>query len=802
MLGAPAAAQGPGAPLSTGEVKIELESFGVGNVARCGDWCGIRLRIQDTGSRSRELIVRVNGLDFDGDTPLYQRETASNPGQWQSVWMYARLPFNYNPASGLTAYVYEAVEVTGERPEDAPTGFRAGRLLGYASLSVASGPSGSVRDPSSGIIGVIGTRPMGLRAYSAATPNGRSSMHSHEIIDVVMGITPAAMPDRWMGLLPFDAIVWAQGSPAELRDTRSRALREYVLHGGHLIIILPSIGQTWTDQRSNDLFDIMPAVTVSRKEVHDFDRYRPLLTRQPDPKLPTQPQFPKTSIVHTFRPSPEAAPNEAIRILNGPDGDCVVVRRLVGAGAVTLIGLDLNQTALSQFDLIDADMFWHRVLGKRGDFTPRQQNMGIFGRKTWRLDQDIDDEIAKNNDAAAGVLLGFVIFVLYWLCAGPVGFLILKRYNLTHHSWLAFVAAIAVFTGIAWSGANLLRQSEIQARHFTILDHVYGQPLQRARMWSSIWIPWYGTARISVAPQDDGAAGVGATIASWDPPETDVSWGGFPDQRGYIVDTRDPSGMRVPVRSTVKQVEVNWAGGPAWEMPRPARPEEGGTGKLEVVNQANVPPEQRSGLVRGTLVHNMPGTLNDGIVVVIRSQRPILRSPSYLPICVGEVFNINKPWGPNEPLDLAITTRPRDRAIETALTGYLNTHFRPNLDLGDRTDMTRRLNALAFFSQLPPPDEDSSRPYAQRNATHGWDLSYWFTQPCIIVMGHLTTADANVTNTPVPIHVDGEPVTNNGRTFVRWIYPLPDNPPEFPDSTTDSIPADALDGTVDIELPL
>ncbi len=775
-----AVGQSPGTPLSSGEVKIELESFGVGNVARCGDWCGIRLRVQDTGARSRELIVRINGLDFDGDTPLYQRETASNPGQWQSVWIYVRLPFNYNPAAGLAAYVYEAVETSGVRTDEAPTGFRAGRLLGFASLSVSGGPSGSVRESSSGLIAMIGTKPLGLRGYSAATPNGRSSLHSNEIIDVVMGISPAAMPDRWVGLLPFEAVVWAQGSPAELRDTRARALREYVQHGGHLIIILPSIGQTWTDQRSNELFDIMPTVSVARKEVADFERYRPLITRPADPRLPAQPQFPKSAIVHTFRPSPEANPGEAVRVLNGPDGDCVVVRRLVGAGAVTLVGLDLNQTALSQFDLIDADIFWHRILGKRGDFTPRQQNTGIFGRKPWNVDQDIDDQIAENNSAAAGVLLGFVIFVLYWLVAAPLGFLVLKRYNLTQHSWLAFVGAIALFTGIAWSGANLLRQSEIEARHFTVLDHVYGQPVQRAKTWSSIWLPWYGTALLSVAKQDGGEANLGSTIASWDPPAAadGGQWGGFPDQRGYVVDTRDPSQMRVPVRSTVKQVEVTWAGGPAWEMPRPARVEEGGTGKLELLNQTGVPRQNQRGMIEGTLLHNMPGTLTEGLVVVIRGQRRISAGPSSAPICEGEVFSIGMDWPAGQPLDLAVVTRPRPNAIDTVFTGYLGTNFRPTMDVG--TDRGRRMNAMALFSQLPPPDDDSGRLLAQRDTTHGWDLSYWFTQPCVIVMGQLTTARKDVSNTPVPILVNGEPVVNNGRTFVRWIYPLPDDPPGWP----------------------
>jgi len=102
------------------------------------------------------------------------------------------------------------------------------------------------------------------------------------------------------------------------------------------------------------------------------------------PTSPEEPErpFPKTGIVHTFKPSPDALPSEAIRVLNNPEGECIVVRRLVGAGAITLIGLDLNQTRSSQFELIDADVFWHRILGRRGSLEP-PKNANQPGRGCW-----------------------------------------------------------------------------------------------------------------------------------------------------------------------------------------------------------------------------------------------------------------------------------------------------------------------------------------------------------------------------------------------------------------------------------
>ena len=487
-------AQGGGG-LSGSEVQIQLDKFGVGNMARKGDWAGIRLKIQDTSAKQRELLIRVDGQDSDGDTPQFVREFTSNPGVWQNEWAYVRLPFGFE--GGLSASVYEAIEVSG-RSDEYPTGYKAGRRLGYMPISPMGG---SILKATDGIIGMLGTRELGLQLYYGGANSTGEAWHpqGHERSAIAMGITPADLPDRWMGLRQFDAIVWGQGDPAELRGDRAVALRDWVKRGGHLIIILPGVGQTWTNANSNDLIDIMPAVSVSRKEVEDLSGYRDLIMRKPQ-KGEDKRQFPKSGVVHTFKPQPDAQPGEAMRILNNPEGECIVARRLVGAGEVTLIGLDLNQTAFSQFHTVDADVFWHRILGRRGDLEePKSTANGrpnylqmMNQRRPYLYDQDIPGEVSKSGPAAGGVLVGFVVFVAYWLLAGPVGFGLLKFRKWTQHAWVAFVLAAAAFTAVSWTGATMLRPSAVEAKHLTFLDHVYGQPIQRARMWANLMIPWYG----------------------------------------------------------------------------------------------------------------------------------------------------------------------------------------------------------------------------------------------------------------------------------------------------------------------
>jgi hypothetical protein len=706
---------------------------------------------------------------------------------WQNQWAYVRLPFGFE--GGLSASVYEAVEVSG-RTDEFPTGYKPGRRLGYTPISPMGG---SVLKATDGIIGMMGSRELGLQMYFGGANSTGEAWHpqGHERSAIAMGINPADLPDRWQGLRQFDAIVWGQGDPAELRGDRATAVREWVKRGGHLIIILPGVGQTWTNGNSNELFDIMPAVAVSRKEVEDLSGYRDLIMRRPQKAEDARP-FPPSGVVHTFKPQPDAQPGEAMRILNNPEGECIVARRLVGAGVVTLIGLDLNQTAFSQFHTVDADVFWHRILGRRGSLEEPKATVNgrpnylqmMNQRRPYLYDMDIPGEVSKTGQAAGGVLVGFVVFVLYWLLAGPVGFGLLKFRKWTQHAWVAFVLAAAAFTAVSWTGATMLRPADVEAKHLTFIDHVYGQPIQRARMWANLMIPWYGTARIAIAPGEDDSSGkhMVNAIAAWEPFVADASGAaGFPDVRGYEVDTKAPEVMVAPSRSTVKQIEADWAGGPVWEMPRPARPDEEhpGTGKL-VLNDAP-PTPGGTPLIDGVLTHNLKGPLLDVVVVVVRRLPTIAGGPIDMPI--ADAFKYSR-WDPGTPLDLTVLTsrKPGDRTSFTSYAGLQKPTGGNDLNVGssgqapDASHKADRLTALAFFSQLDPPQlgDTVSQYAAQRMATHGWDLGVWFTHPCVIIVGHMDNLPS-----PVPLTVDGKPVKTEGTTYVRWVYPLPDNPPAY-----------------------
>jgi len=808
-LARPGVAQPPapafGGP--AGEVQLEVEQFGMGNTVRPGDWAGVRVRVTDSAPKQREVVIQMTVTDADSDRALIQREITTNPGVPQGTWLYARLPAGFRTGEALNISAYEAVEVAGE-------GLRPGRLLGTNRLV-----SKRVVEPTTSLMAVIGPKTFGLNRYSDR-PGSQSPYppFGHELVEIVSGMAPGeSMPDRWIGYEPFGVLVWGGGNPSELRAERAAALKEWVRRGGHLVIVLPAVGENWTNPQASELHELLPAVSVSRREGVDLSAYRALITFEPRANLP------RDGVVYRFT-RPEGVPeNEAMIILTGPDGDGVVSRRLYGAGMVTLVGLDLNNRLLAEFEGLEPVVFWNRLLGRRGPLPTQPQLTEYFKGEVPSRSGDVDFDleivglISQPGDAATGILLGLVLFIGYWLVAGPLGFALLKRRGFVRHSWLAFAAAGAVFTAIAWGGATLIRPRQVAADHVTLIDHVFGQPVDRARSWLSVLIPWYGDATVAVGEENAKANSERPEfinlIAAWDPPSATGPVGSFPDARGYVVDARNPSSLTIPVRSTVKQVQADWAGGPVWKMPFPVAGPDGAPTKLTAVE--NTPPIGGS-WATGSLTHDLPGALTDFTIIVVPRLVPLRASGAKFTgmYANAQAFSGDE-WLPGDPLDLAQVTRRitgmdpnaaaqfkrlRDR---WAATDNIQQTMAPNQRPVSAND-AERLLGVAFFTQLEPPGFDEGgrlgggAAVARRRLTHGWDLGRWFGQPCIIIVGRVGD-DKKPGPCPIPLTVDGRKLPTTGTTIVRWIYPLPDNPPDptpRPESSTEPGAAERTGGGV------
>lgn len=783
---------GQGAAVS--QVRVDVDRFGLGNVARQGDWVGVRLTLADTIDKPRNVVVRISSPDPDRDISVSERAMALNGQEKITVWLYHPLSF-LSDGGDWVVTVYEAAEgsIRDAAGRELPA---LGELLARATVSSAMSSTGGANGPNSadvvrpgvGLMGVVGPNDFDLQTLSEQlSPTEAFMPYAHESTRLARGLLPAEFPDRWQGLAAFDVIVWGGGEPSELRPEARRAIREWIERGGHFVVVLPSAGQTWTNENLSDLYDAMPLVSVKKNEDEDLTEMKYMITHRSRTQVPTK------SVVHTFAPLPDVGPSDAMSVLRDHKDRTIVVRRAVGGGAVTWIGLDLNVRQLE--GIVESDVFWNRVLGRRGSsLSPSEVRVGpggnpplAAGRRPTPFDLRIPSEIALVRDSATGMLLAFIVFVLYWLVAGPLGFGVLKAKDLKKHAWLAFMLSGAVFTGVAWGGAFLLRRRDVEVRHFAILDHVFGQPVQRARMWASVLIPRYGDAQIRIGSPTSETRATNAVFA-WDRYDGDPNIS-FPDAREYRTPIGDRTAISVPARQTIKQVQIDWAGAPPWAMPFPQSvPGATEAGSIRLLNggawQRDTP------VLDGVLRHKLPGPLRNLQIVVITGQTPIRRWMQFAArrddaIAEGFAFRYNAAWEPDTDLDLGVLTTIDTLPSLAKLLSDLRPEPGMSYDPADylrQETLSDQMAALSLFHIMPPPQEDTQANYVyagQRYYTHGMDLSHWLSHPCVMILGQLgDTGDGGV-EAPIAMTVDGEVAPSNGITFVRWIYPLPSNPPRI-----------------------
>lgn len=783
---------------------IVIRQFGVGSMYRPGEVTGMQLEITNNLPETMPVWVQWDIPNADGDIEEAGRSLTLTSGRATTVWLYAPLSPPPRAVNNDTIWTVRVFEERDQR--------KRGEL---AATRVSPALAGSTPVPiESSMIGVVGANTMGLEDYDSKSISGIPRPEAaHEPTRVVRGITPAMLPDRWDGLKGFEAIAWSDAKPSELRIDQAAALREYVQHGGHLIIDLPQIGDPWSLGVSgrNELEDLLPARSLNK--VPRRDESVPLLDMLPilsksRQLLDSQKIKMAIRVFKDLNGSFDAIDNYYEPLIALPDGRVVVVRRTYGHGFITVIGIDLSRQ-LSSFGIPHADVFWNRILGRRID-TPTQAEIVAMNNDK-RLTRStatevragsgvaIEQTIALSGEASRALLLALFLFGAYWLLAGPLGFAILRKQKISHHAWVAFVVAIALFTAIAWGSVSLLRTDKIGVKHVTFLDYI-AQPegdrgeadpqLARCVSWLSVYLNKYGPVQLGLEPSQ----GVRNELLSWAAPRRESQ--PFPNIDRYTVDVgRDPTIFGIPARSTTTQLYANWMG--------PLDRDWGGMISASANNPVDVTIINGSEMdLTGTLQHSFPSSLTNVLVIWVKNVRITPRTfqttdenkelPWSMMADSGKMLNVGSAWivnswDPDTPFDLKeklfsggsgaaplqITLDRRfieDYKRDSRTSGYSGLSANPSAD-----EARKYFEMLSVFSQLKPPEyltakdkNDEPIVAVSRDLGRELDLSAWFTRPCLIVIGRLENSA-----TPLPLRIEGEEHETSGLTIVRWIYPLP-----------------------------
>lgn len=744
------------AQVQTVRLGVEREFLGFGGVARPGSWAPVRLSLLNEGADNRAVICRWLINDYDGDEVLAERAATLNPQRTQYVWLYAVPPVN---AQGNATWTFQVVDQqTGEA---------------LATQQHAPPELASMR---AGIIGVFSTADLGLDAYTPKSPYTRP-FAAHEPLGLVRGLSLTTLPDRWYGLQSMQSLVWTSegGSPddAAVTPAMQAALREWVRRGGHLVIVLPAIGEPWTTSSLKDLLPVTPA-QIRRVE-------------GPPPKFvydvaPTETLTIGLTVFDNVEESGGAV------LQRDDNGDALVVAKRYGFGRVTLIGVDLADRRLARLGMgAGGYRVWNTVFGWNGPvITFARADAKIKAAEMTSPENFRDVElgafvphlIAMTGAVAPSLLLAILVFLLYLAVAGPISFAVLRTRKQAHRSWLVFVVVVAGFTAVTWGGAWLMRPRATSVAHFSVLDIDAKTGDVRTQSWLSLFVPSFGRSTIAIAGDPQNPGDIDTIWAPGLAPRVDDT--GFLDPQRYAIDVSSPDEVSVPVRATAKQFTLNYVGKLNEQVEGVTHPWVAPQGTLTIDPLTSYP--------TGDLRHALPGPLKNVLFVyapgsTANNPTPwVWRVPEWAPEQTLKVASPNQMG--QMPARLVQRPRSYDDARNFKAEGHLgalmDSSGAPMLGPVDPFSVTiddfQRVSViemLSFYDLLPPPDYARPMDFAnlgvvyQRSIGRGLDLTPLTAGARMIIIGHLEKSPL-----PAPLTVDGDAVEAEGPTVVRWIYDL------------------------------
>lgn len=788
--------------LAQAPVDIQLKEFGVGNAWRPGDTIGIRVELTSNEPTEGQYWVEWNLPTADGDIAEYGRRIALSPGQPRTTWLYGPLRPWFTGDTGMDVRV---------RPlED---GVPGPPLATLRFLPRNVGPA--LVQHTTSMLGVIGTHRAGLDQYvdTSGALNARPNA-ANEATAVISIPDNEQLPDRWEGWRPFEAVVWTDLEP-DLRPSQEAALVEWIRRGGHLVIILPDAGNPWnlgagdTSSRSTlaSLFPDRPR----RDDQVPLQQLMPDLVKSTETKAGTRTV--PLRVFRDLRGSWDSTSGDWQSVHAMDDGRVYTIQRPVGHGHLTMIGLDLASEPITSLGLQltaetnrtvsgvpEADRFWNRILGRRAD-TPHAKALAAMEQVKFLNksnpsgllsieDSLVAEPIAMSERAGRGLLLAFVLFLVYWLVAIPGTWYVLGRRDLREWSWLVFLGFGIVFTFVAWGIVEVMQDRSLRIQHLTVLDHVQGEPEQRAVSWLSLYTPGYIDRELELEPEVEIQSPPRNLLGSFS--SIDGRHQSFADNTSILIDVeRRPDRGLVPGRGTSMDLQSHWMGvldRDTWGQLLFQDVDDPVTIQHDAVGRP-------LGL-RGTIISNLPTALEDVQLVWIRSDRmprPSLErragqeQPWTNGLQAGSPLNRGHAWAlgtmvPGDRIDLSSLEPNR---LNTFAQHLQDTYRPPEWSNLSRTSARlsesqrrRRLEALSWYQQLQPPayhgDESEfiQTGITRRSIGRELDLSPWSSRPVLVITGFLPDSAL-----PTPMLVDGEAVQSSGTTMVRWILPLPQHDP-------------------------
>lgn len=263
-------------------------------------------------------------------------------------------------------------------------------------------------------------------------------------------VTEADLPDQWQGYAGVQLLVIRDFNERAISPAQQRALEEWVLQGGRLLV---TGGSALATLRASWLLRMLPADPEVLTEVRRTDDL-------PGVNGPI--------------------PVTALRLRRGAAGDPLNARWHWGAGSVLLWGFDPFAPTLRSWS--GREVIW----GAAVDAPARP----------WVAPADMGATLPAGRPLAGAVQVWLLVLSLAYILAVRRG---LRRAGHSRGGWLAVPVVAAVFIGVMYGFALQARRAGTSVVEVSIAEAIPGTAMARVRTFAALISPYGGTFHLQAS---------------------------------------------------------------------------------------------------------------------------------------------------------------------------------------------------------------------------------------------------------------------------------------------------------------
>lgn len=558
-----------------GQVRGEVESIGFGGdgLYRPTCWTPMVVRLDSQQDETVEYRIEVHQRDLDFDHVIYVKDGITLNGHATQKW---QICFKPEPTNGglpeRLADLQDRLRVYLTNKDGTKQILQLPITSGVHTLELASSLGARAKEYKL----VLYVAEGGSRVAWAEYENAIGLVEQ----PVAVRVNARELPQTALAYDAVDAVLWVNGDARVLSEQGSKqlsALRQWVKQGGMLVVCQPSgdgerariapfgdmLPIRWQENGEwkvsvQPRADLKPLSLLARKSVGAAAPRWDIPGPFPTARATTRPSAVVDAWVDWDAEGKESSP--------------YVARIPCGLGSVTWVAQDLGDPKLTGPKSFGWPYVWDNVFGWkngtriRGDFTEKEQ--AEYAERMQNGPVDLGAAQLKGVEfqgkGAGLITLAMLFFVVYWVIAGPGIYLFLAGKKRTQHSWTAFGFSALGATLLTVLVVDLVLRGDPQVHHASVVRIVTGQEAQPAISQSKVglYIPRDGAQRVSLTESSPEFVSY-VTPMSVHP--SYVPDNEFPANLDYRVPVREagltePAAVDVPFRSTLKKLQVQWAG--------------------------------------------------------------------------------------------------------------------------------------------------------------------------------------------------------------------------------------------------